>query len=160
YDGPVFNFELESEPNAYLARGFAVHNCTAPIYASDSLHSAVVEIVVKAGGRCRYTTIQNWSNNVYNLVTKRAKAYRDATMEWVDANLGCITGDAGVLVNNDVVPIQSIEPGAMVYSLDDTMQWQRRPVLAKRFSGKQKVFNLRTENFREIRATANHPFLT
>jgi Fe-S cluster assembly protein SufB len=65
-----------------------VEGCTAPIYASDSLHSAVVEIVVKAGGRCRYTTVQNWSNNVYNLVTKRAKAYRDATMEWVDANLG------------------------------------------------------------------------
>jgi Fe-S cluster assembly protein SufB len=65
-----------------------VEGCTAPIYASDSLHSAVVEIVVKAGARCRYTTVQNWSNNVYNLVTKRAKAYRDATMEWVDANLG------------------------------------------------------------------------
>src|SRR5436309_2764758 len=65
-----------------------VEGCTAPIYASDSLHSAVVEIVVKAGGRCRYTTVQNWSNNVYNLVTKRAKAYREATMEWVDANLG------------------------------------------------------------------------
>jgi Fe-S cluster assembly scaffold protein SufB len=137
-----------------------VEGCTAPIYASDSLHSAVVEIVVKAGGRCRYTTVQNWSNNVYNLVTKRAKAYRDATMEWVDANLGCITGDAGILVNNDVVPIQQIEPGAMVYSLDANMQWERRPVVAKRFSGKQAVFNLRTENFREIRATANHPFLT
>jgi Fe-S cluster assembly protein SufB len=65
-----------------------VEGCTAPIYSSDSLHSAVVEIVVKRGGRCRYTTIQNWSNNVYNLVTKRAAAYGDATMEWVDANLG------------------------------------------------------------------------
>jgi Fe-S cluster assembly protein SufB len=65
-----------------------VEGCTAPIYSSDSLHSAVVEIVVKNGGRCRYTTIQNWSNNVYNLVTKRAVAYRDATMEWVDGNLG------------------------------------------------------------------------
>jgi Fe-S cluster assembly protein SufB len=65
-----------------------VEGCTAPISSSDSLHSAVVEIIVKAGGRCRYTTIQNWSNNVYNLVTKRARAYRDATMEWVDANLG------------------------------------------------------------------------
>ena len=65
-----------------------VEGCTAPTYSSDSLHSAVVEIVVKAGGRCRYTTIQNWSNNVYNLVTKRALAYRDATMEWVDGNLG------------------------------------------------------------------------
>ena len=65
-----------------------VEGCTAPIYSSDSLHSAVVEIIVKAGGRCRYTTIQNWSNNVYNLVTKRAVAYRNATMEWVDGNLG------------------------------------------------------------------------
>ncbi|MFE4642756.1 Fe-S cluster assembly protein SufB, partial [Streptomyces sp. NPDC056730] len=59
-----------------------------PIYSSDSLHSAVVEIIVKKGGRCRYTTIQNWSNNVYNLVTKRAVAYEGATMEWVDGNIG------------------------------------------------------------------------
>ena len=65
-----------------------VEGCTAPIYSSDSLHSAVVEIIVKKGGRCRYTTIQNWSNNVYNLVTKRAVAYEGATMEWVDGNLG------------------------------------------------------------------------
>src|SRR5213078_2594775 len=65
-----------------------VEGCTAPIYSSDSLHSAVVEIIVKPGGRCRYTTIQNWSNNVYNLVTKRAVAYENATMEWVDGNLG------------------------------------------------------------------------
>jgi Fe-S cluster assembly protein SufB len=65
-----------------------VEGCTAPTYSSDSLHSAVVEIIVKRGARCRYTTIQNWSNNVYNLVTKRAVAYRDATMEWVDGNLG------------------------------------------------------------------------
>jgi Fe-S cluster assembly protein SufB len=65
-----------------------VEGCSAPVYSSDSLHSAVVEIVVKEGGRCRYTTIQNWSNNVYNLVTKRAAAYRNATMEWIDGNLG------------------------------------------------------------------------
>jgi Fe-S cluster assembly protein SufB len=65
-----------------------VEGCTAPIYSSDSLHSAVVEIIVKKGGRCRYTTIQNWSNNVYNLVTKRAVAQEGATMEWVDGNIG------------------------------------------------------------------------
>jgi Fe-S cluster assembly protein SufB len=65
-----------------------VEGCTAPTYSTDSLHSAVVEIIVKRGGRCRYTTIQNWSANVYNLVTKRAVAYEDATMEWVDGNLG------------------------------------------------------------------------
>jgi Fe-S cluster assembly protein SufB len=65
-----------------------IEGCTAPIYTSDSLHSAVVEIIVKKNARCRYTTIQNWSTNVYNLVTKRAVAYENATMEWVDGNLG------------------------------------------------------------------------
>ena len=65
-----------------------VEGCTAPIYSSDSLHSAVVEIVVKKGARARYTTIQNWSNNVYNLVTKRATAAAGATMEWIDGNIG------------------------------------------------------------------------
>jgi Fe-S cluster assembly protein SufB len=62
--------------------------CTAPVYSSDSLHSAVVEIVVKKDARVRYTTIQNWSNNVYNLVTKRAIAHEGAVMEWTDANIG------------------------------------------------------------------------
>src|ERR1700752_459821 len=65
-----------------------VEGCTAPISSSDSLHSAVVEIIVKKGARCRYTTIQNWSANVYNLVTKRAVAHEGATMEWVDGNIG------------------------------------------------------------------------
>ena len=65
-----------------------VEGCTAPIYKSDSLHSAVVEIIVKKGGRCRYTTIQNWSSNVYNLVTKRTKVEEGGTMERVDGNIG------------------------------------------------------------------------
>src|ERR1700745_3437194 len=65
-----------------------VEGCTAPVYSSDSLHSAVVEIIVKKGARCRYTTIQNWSNNVYNLVTKRAIAQTGATKEWIDGNIG------------------------------------------------------------------------
>jgi len=65
-----------------------VEGCTAPMYTTESLHSAVVEIKVMRGARCRYTTIQNWANNIYNLVTKRAMAYRDATMEWIDGNLG------------------------------------------------------------------------
>ena len=65
-----------------------VEGCTAPMYTTESLHSAVVEIIVKKGARCRYTTIQNWANNIYNLVTKRAVAHEDALMEWVDGNLG------------------------------------------------------------------------
>ncbi len=71
--------------------GASVHyieGCSAPIYTSDSLHSAVVELIAKPGARIRYTTIQNWSPNVYNLVTKRARAEREATVEWIDGNLG------------------------------------------------------------------------
>ncbi len=88
YDGWVYNLEMASAPNAYLARGFAVHNCTAPIYATDSLHVAVVEVVALPGSKVRYTTIQNWSNDVYNLVTKRAHAHTGAKVEWIDANTG------------------------------------------------------------------------
>jgi Fe-S cluster assembly protein SufB len=65
-----------------------IEGCTAPVYTTNSLHSAVVEIVVKKDGKCRYTTIQNWANNIYNLVTKRAVAYENASMEWVDGNIG------------------------------------------------------------------------
>jgi Fe-S cluster assembly protein SufB len=65
-----------------------VEGCSAPVYSSDSLHSAVVELIAKPGARIRYTTIQNWSPNVYNLVTKRARAEAEATVEWIDGNLG------------------------------------------------------------------------
>src|SRR5215212_9962985 len=76
---------IVAEPGSYV---HYVEGCTAPTYTNDSLHSAVVEIIVKEGARVRYTTIQNWSTNVYNLVTKRAAAHEDAVMEWVDGNLG------------------------------------------------------------------------
>lgn len=65
-----------------------IEGCTAPTYSSDSLHSAVVELIALPGSKIRYTTIQNWSNNVYNLVTKRAAAYQDAAVEWIDGNIG------------------------------------------------------------------------
>jgi len=74
-----------------IDEGASIHyieGCTAPIYDKDSLHSGVIEIIVKKNARCRYSTIQNWSTNVYNLVTQRALAYEGATMEWVDSNLG------------------------------------------------------------------------
>jgi Fe-S cluster assembly protein SufB len=70
------------------AQAHYVEGCTAPIYSTDSFHSGVIEIVVKKGARMRYTTIQNWSTNMYNLVTQRAIVHENATMEWVDANLG------------------------------------------------------------------------
>src|SRR5438876_1370262 len=74
-----------AEPGSYV---HYVEGCTAPTYSSSSLHSAVVELIAKPGARIRYTTVQNWSQNVFNLVTKRAVAHEDATVEWVDCNLG------------------------------------------------------------------------
>ncbi|MBI4235659.1 Fe-S cluster assembly protein SufB, partial [Candidatus Peregrinibacteria bacterium] len=87
HSGSVFNIDVQKR-HSYLVKGFAVHNCTAPAYSTDSLHSAVVEIIVKKDARVQYTTIQNWSSNVYNLVTKRAFAYENAEMFWLDVNLG------------------------------------------------------------------------
>jgi len=86
-DCTVYNMSVEDD-ESYLCEGVVSHNCTAPIWSSDSLHSAVVELIAKPGARIRYTTVQNWSQNVYNLVTKRAIAETDATVEWVDCNLG------------------------------------------------------------------------
>jgi Fe-S cluster assembly scaffold protein SufB len=83
----VYNFSVE-EDESYVAEGVVSHNCTAPVYSTHSLHSAVVEIFCKPGSRVRYTTVQNWSPNVYNLVTKRAIADENAIMEWIDGNLG------------------------------------------------------------------------
>ncbi len=88
YRGDVHNFHVAGANNTYLVKGFSVHNCTAPIYSTDSLHAAVVEVVAEPHAKVRYTTVQNWSKNVYNLVTKRAVAYEDSLVEWVDGNMG------------------------------------------------------------------------
>ena len=83
----VYNFSVPGD-ESYVAGGVAVHNCTAPQFSTGSLHSAVVEIIVKKGARCQYTTIQNWYKNVYNLVTKRAFVEEEASMIWTDFNMG------------------------------------------------------------------------
>jgi Fe-S cluster assembly protein SufB len=83
----VYNFSVE-EDESYVCEGVISHNCTAPQYTTNSFHSGVIEIIVKKGARSRYSTIQNWSTNVFNLVTQRAKVFENATHEWVDANLG------------------------------------------------------------------------
>ena len=83
----VYNFSVE-EDESYVAEGVVSHNCTAPQYTTDSFHSGVIEIIVKKGARSRYSTVQNWSTNVYNLVTQRAKVFANASHEWVDANIG------------------------------------------------------------------------
>jgi Fe-S cluster assembly scaffold protein SufB len=155
----VYNFSVE-EDESYVAEGVISHNCTAPTYASDSLHSAVVEIIVKRGARVRYTTIQNWSKNVYNLVTKRAQAFADATMEWVDGNLGCVKQGTIVTTPEGVKPIESLEVGDKVLSYDESAgELTFRAVTAKRFSGYQPVHTV-TAGERTLQVTANHPFYT
>ena len=89
-DKDVYNFSVEQD-ESYVSNGILVHNCTAPVYSTDSLHTAVVEVIALPGSKVRYTTIQNWSSDVYNLVTKRAFAYENAVVEWIDGNLGSKT---------------------------------------------------------------------
>jgi Fe-S cluster assembly scaffold protein SufB len=156
-DTTVYNLSVD-EDETYVAEGVISHNCTAPTYTTDSLHSAVVEIIVKRDARVRYTTIQNWSKNVYNLVTKRAQAYANATMEWVDGNLGCLVGDATITTPEGVKPIEDVEVGDKVLSYDDsTGELTFRAVTAKRFSGMQPVHTVSVGE-RKIQVTANHPF--
>jgi Fe-S cluster assembly scaffold protein SufB len=138
-----------------------VEGCTAPVYAEEALHSAVVEIIVKRGARVRYTTIQNWSKDVYNLVTKRAVAYGDSVMEWVDGNLGCVCAGELVYTERGPVPIEQVEPGTRVWSFDEARRlWVLRPVVARKDSGLQQVYEITLSNGRSLRLTANHPLLT
>jgi Fe-S cluster assembly scaffold protein SufB len=135
-----------------------VEGCSAPIYSKDSLHAAVVEIVIKRGGRCRYTTIQNWSRNVYNLVTKRAAAYENATMEWVDGNLGCLAEGSTVTTRGGVKPIELVVPGDEVLSFDEAAgELCFKRVTAKRNSGVQRVREV-SNGVRRLLVTDNHPF--
>ena len=135
-----------------------VEGCTAPVYSSDSLHSAVVEIIVKRNARVRYTTIQNWSNNVYNLVTKRAAAHENATMEWIDGNIGCLAQGSTVTTRGGLKPIEQVTPGEEILAFDDAAgELCFRRVLGKRYSGEQPVREMRSGE-RRLRVTDNHPF--
>ena len=135
-----------------------VEGCSAPVYTSDSLHSAVVEIVVGQGARVTYTTIQNWSNNVYNLVTKRARVEAEGHMEWIDGNIGCLAEGSRVTTRGGAKPIQLVVPGEEVLSYDEdagSLCWRR--VTAKRYSGEQAVREVAVGS-RRLRVTDNHPF--
>src|SRR5579875_2444804 len=137
-----------------------IEGCSAPVYTTDSLHSAVVEIVCKRASRVIYTTIQNWSHNVYNLVTKRAFAEAEAHMEWIDGNIGCLAQGSVVTTPGGTKPIELVSPGDQVLSYDERAgQLCFRTVTAKRFSGYQPVHEVRL-GARALRVTANHPFLS
>ena len=135
-----------------------IEGCSAPTYSTDSLHSAVVEIVVGRSARVTYTTIQNWSDNVYNLVTKRARVEAEGHMEWIDGNIGCLAEGSRVTTPGGTKPIELVMPGDEVLSYDEAaglLCWRR--VTAKRYSGKQPVRDVRMGS-RRLRVTDNHPF--
>ncbi len=135
-----------------------VEGCSAPVYTSDSLHSAVVELIALPGSRITYTTIQNWSNNVYNLVTKRARAEAESHVEWIDGNIGCLAQGSRVTTPAGTKPIELVSPGDRVLAFDEgTGELCFRTVTAKRFSGYQPVREVRV-GARSLRVTDNHPF--
>ncbi len=137
-----------------------VEGCSAPVYSTDSLHSAVVELVALPGSRITYTTIQNWSTNVYNLVTKRARAEAEAHVEWIDGNIGCLAQGSVVTTPGGTKPIELVSPGDQVLSYDERAgQLVFRTVTAKRFSGYQAVRVVRCGE-RRLRVTDHHPFLS
>jgi len=136
-----------------------VEGCTASVYSTNSLHSAVVDVYVKKGARFRYTTIQNWSNDVYNLVTKRARVGENGVMEWIDGNLGCLTGETRIFLCGGIKNMRDIVAGDYTFSVNENLELVKSKVLGVKHSGRQQIYKLITQNSREVTATANHPFL-
>ena len=135
-----------------------IEGCSAPTYSTNSLHSAVVEILVGPSARVTYTTIQNWSDNVYNLVTKRARVEAEGHMEWIDGNIGCLAEGSRVTTPGGTKPIELVMSGDEVLSYDEaagSLCWRR--VTAKRNSGTQPVREV-SAGSRRLRVTDNHPF--
>lgn len=135
--------------------------CSAPRYNRANLHAGCVEVYVKKGARARYTSIENWSKNTYNLNTKRAIVEEDGVMEWINGNLGCLTEDAKVFTNpGGPVSIKDLRPRDRVYTWNSrTNRIQKATVRAKVFSGRKEVYRVEAGG-RALDATANHPFLS
>ena len=138
-----------------------VEGCSSPVYAKDSLHAGCVEIHVLEGARVRYSSVENWSKNTYNLNTKRAIVHKNGIVEWINGNMGCLTGDSKVFTNpKGPVNIKDIDSGDKVYVWDDkTNRIKKSVVKNKIFSGYKEVYKIEAGG-REIEASANHPFLT
>lgn len=137
-----------------------LEGCSAPVYEESSLHAGCVEIHVLKNARARYSSIENWSRNTYNLNTKRAVVYEDGIVEWINGNMGCLTGDSKVYTNPEgPVNINSLKKGDKVFALDEAnKKFVRAKVKGVIYSGDKKVYRMRAAG-REIEASSNHPFL-
>ena len=138
-----------------------IEGCSSPKYSKNSLHAGCVELHVLPGAKMTYSSIENWSKNVYNLNTKRAIVHKNAAVRWLNGNMGCLVGDSKVFTNpKGPVDIKEIKEGDKVYSWDEkTNSIVKSKVTAKMFSGIKKVYKVEAGG-RGIEATANHPFLT
>ncbi len=138
-----------------------IEGCSAPVYSENSLHAGGVEIHVLKNARVRYSSIENWSKNVYNLNTKRAVVYENGVMEWVNGNTGCLTGDSKIFTNSKgLINMQYIKKGDVIFVWDElTNRLKTSKVKNKIFSGSKKVYKIIVGG-RSIEASSNHPFLT
>ena len=138
-----------------------IEGCSSPRYAQSSLHAGCVEVHVLKDAKMKYISIENWSKNVYNLNTKRALVYENASMAWTNGNMGCLVGDSKIFTNpKGPVNIKDIEIGDIIFAWDEkTNSIQESHVKAKIFNGIKKVYKLQAGG-RELEATGNHPFLT
>ncbi len=139
-----------------------IEGCSAPRYNVNNLHAGCVEIYVKENARARYSSVENWSKNTYNLNTKRAIVEKSGTIEWINGNNGCLTGDTRVYTNpKGPVRIDEIKAGDYVYGFDlNSLSPIKAKVNATKCSGIKNVYQIETDNFRTIKASDNHPFLT
>ena len=138
-----------------------IEGCSSPRYTKNSLHAGCVEIFVKEGAKMRYSSIENWSKNVYNLNTKRAFVDKKGTMVWVSGNMGCLTEDSKVFTNpKGPVKIKEIEEGDRVYVWDEKTNGIKKSIVTRKInSGIKDVYRVEAGG-RVIEASANHPFLT
>jgi len=138
-----------------------IEGCSSPIYNESGLHAGCVEIQVLKGARVRYSSIENWSKNTYNLNTKRGIVHEDGLLEWVNGNTGCLTGDSKVFTNpKGPIEIKNLKEGDKVYVWDEkTNSIKVSKIKNKIFSGNKKVYRLEAGG-RKIEASSNHPFLT
>jgi len=138
-----------------------IEGCSSPVYSENSLHAGCVEVHVLKNARARYSSIENWSKNTYNLNTKRAMVYENGIMEWINGNMGCLVEGSKIFTNpKGLKEIQQIEAGDKVYVFDENENKIKKSLVkAKIFSGEKKVYNLEVAG-REIQASSNHPFLS
>ena len=138
-----------------------IEGCSAPRYSKNSLHAGCVEIFVHRGARARYYSIENWSKNTYNLNTKRALVDENGVVEWINGNMGCLTGDTLLYTNlKGPVEIKDIQVEETIYAWNQqTHRFVQAKIKNKIFSGHKKVFCVKAGG-RDIEASGNHPFLT